>query len=65
MALNLSDNSLRVLEKRYLKKDESGKVIETPLEMFSRVAKSIASAERIFKKTEGYLHRCQREYICS
>ena len=52
MALKLSDNSLRVLEKRYLKKDENGKVVETPQEMFSRVAKTIASADRIFKKSE-------------
>ena len=52
MALKLSDNSLRVLEKRYLKKDENGKVVETPPEMFSRVAKAIASADRIFKRPE-------------
>ncbi len=62
MALNLSDNSLRVLEKRYLKKDESGKVIETPLEMFSRVAKSIASAERIFKKSEEEVSRLEKDF---
>ena len=52
MALKLSDNSLRVLEKRYLKKDENGKVVETPPEMFSRVARAIASADRIFKRSE-------------
>jgi ribonucleoside-diphosphate reductase alpha chain len=52
MTLRLSDNSLKVLEKRYLKKDENGKVIETPSEMFSRVAKTIASADRVFKKSE-------------
>ena len=52
MTLKLSDNSLKVLEKRYLKKDENGKVIETPQEMFSRVAKCVAAAERIFQKSE-------------
>ncbi len=41
----LSENALRVLEKRYLKKDNQGKVIETPEQMFRRVAKHIASAE--------------------
>ena len=41
----LSENALRVLEKRYLKKDKQGKVIETPEEMFRRVAHTIASAE--------------------
>ena len=41
----LSDNALRVLEKRYLYKDKQGKVTETPQDMFRRVAKAIASAE--------------------
>jgi len=40
-----SENAMRVLEKRYLKKDERGQIIETPLEMFRRVAQNIASAE--------------------
>ena len=41
----LSENALRVLERRYLKKDAQGQVIETPQEMFRRVAEVIASAE--------------------
>ncbi len=41
----LSENALRVLERRYLKKDAQGQVIETPQEMFHRVAEVIASAE--------------------
>ncbi len=43
--LGLRENALTVLQKRYLKKDENGEVIETPEEMFKRVAKHIASAE--------------------
>jgi ribonucleoside-diphosphate reductase alpha chain len=46
--INLTENALRVLEKRYLKKDKQGKVIETPEEMFRRVAQAIASAELIY-----------------
>ncbi|MDM8000732.1 MAG: vitamin B12-dependent ribonucleotide reductase [Dehalococcoidia bacterium] len=42
---NLSPNAMKVLEKRYLKKDLNGKVIETPEQMFRRVAHCIASAE--------------------
>jgi ribonucleoside-diphosphate reductase alpha chain len=41
----LSENALRVLEKRYLKKDKAGKVIESAEDMFRRVAQVIASAE--------------------
>ncbi|MHC5055210.1 MAG: adenosylcobalamin-dependent ribonucleoside-diphosphate reductase, partial [Planctomycetota bacterium] len=37
-----------VLRARYLLKDESGRVVETPEEMFRRVAGHVASAERIF-----------------
>ncbi|MEM4264844.1 MAG: vitamin B12-dependent ribonucleotide reductase [Thermoplasmata archaeon] len=42
----LTKNAIKVLERRYLKKDEKGKVIETPREMFVRVARTIASAEK-------------------
>jgi len=47
--INLSENALRVLERRYLKKDKSGQVIETPEGMFHRVAQTVASAELIYE----------------
>lgn len=43
--LHLSQNALTVLEKRYLKRDNQGQIIETPEEMFRRVARHIAYAE--------------------
>ena len=43
--LSLTENALHVLRKRYLKKDKEGQVIETPEEMFRRVAQTVASAE--------------------
>jgi len=49
--LELSANSLKVLERRYLKKDDEGKVVETPEEMFYRVARAIAEPERNFGVT--------------
>ncbi len=58
MKLSLSKNARLVLEKRYLKKDDSGKAIESPENMFQRVAQSVAEADRLFdpdadvKKTE-------------
>lgn len=48
--ITLSEGALIVLAKRYLKKDSSGNVIETPEEMFSRVADDVARAERVFDK---------------
>ncbi len=44
----LSPNSLKVLQKRYLRKDDAGNAIEKPSEMFVRVAENIASAERAY-----------------
>jgi len=43
--MNLSENALRVLQQRYLLKNAEGRVIETPEEMFRRVAKAVARAE--------------------
>ncbi|MFA4957958.1 MAG: adenosylcobalamin-dependent ribonucleoside-diphosphate reductase [Candidatus Methanoperedens sp.] len=40
--LELSVNALRVLERRYLLKDENGNFLETPFELFRRIAKAIA-----------------------
>ena len=40
--LKLSVNAVRVLKKRYLLKDENGNVLETPFELFKRIAKAIA-----------------------
>jgi ribonucleoside-diphosphate reductase alpha chain len=44
--LDLSPNQLKVLRNRYLLKDEDGKVIETPSELFRRVAKNLAIVEK-------------------
>ena len=43
--LHLTQNALRVLERRYLMRDDKGNVIETPEELFWRVAGSIAKAD--------------------
>jgi ribonucleoside-diphosphate reductase alpha chain len=44
----LSKNAIIVLEKRYLKKGLDGKPIETPEDLFRRVAKAIAEADKKF-----------------
>ena len=42
-SLNLSPAALEVLERRYLRKDERGQTVETPDQMFRRVAVNIAA----------------------
>ncbi|RLC94143.1 MAG: adenosylcobalamin-dependent ribonucleoside-diphosphate reductase [Chloroflexi bacterium] len=49
--LKLSANALRVLERRYLLKDENGRAVETPRELFRRVAHSVAAVEARFDRT--------------
>jgi len=48
----LSKNSMTVLQKRYLKKDDNGQPIETPSQLFSRVAKAVAKADLIYGHKE-------------
>ena len=48
----LTPNSLAVLKRRYLKRNDMGEVIETPEEMFMRVASNIAEADANFGATE-------------
>ena len=43
--MKLTENSMRVLERRYLRKDEYGRTIESPEEMLWRVAGWVALAE--------------------
>ncbi len=59
MTLSLSENSLKILERRYLAKNEKRELIETPEEMFRRVARNIASAEALYG---GDVERMEREF---
>lgn len=58
----LSPNSLKVLQRRYLRKDESGKPTESPSGMFVRVAENIASAEAAFGATEARVAEAARDF---
>src|SRR3989304_676712 len=51
----LSDNARLVLERRYLARDDSGRPVETPEQLFARVAHNVAQAELIYvpNDTEG------------
>jgi ribonucleoside-diphosphate reductase alpha chain len=65
--LHLSKNAKNVLRRRYLKKDNNGKVVETPEKMFKRVARHIAKAEKKYgndadvKKMENIFYNMMTE----
>ncbi|MBI4456081.1 MAG: adenosylcobalamin-dependent ribonucleoside-diphosphate reductase [Acidobacteria bacterium] len=45
MPKELTENALRVLEARYLRRDAQGRIVETPAELFRRVARAVSKAE--------------------
>ena len=61
-SLDLSPNALRVMQKRYLKKNEEGNVVETPEEMFRRIAKSIAAADINFGREFSEVEVVETEF---
>lgn len=48
--MEFTPNAVRVLQKRYLAKDEKGNLIEKPQDMLKRVARAIADADKKFDK---------------
>ena len=51
-----------ILKKRYLRKDSSGESIETPSEMFWRVAQNIAEAEYKYGASDGDVETYSKEF---
>jgi ribonucleoside-diphosphate reductase alpha chain len=60
--LSLTPNALKVLEKRYLKKDAEGKIVEKPEELFQRIAKAIASADMQYGKSAESIAGTEKEF---
>ncbi len=59
--LKLSLNAIKVLKSRYLLKDKEGKyIIETPTQLFKRVAKAIAQADKLYKENS---QRSEEEFF--
>ena len=58
----LSENALTVLRSRYLIKDSHGKCIETPAQLFSRVASLVAEAEAKYGADSGEIRQWHRKY---
>ena len=59
----LSPNAMKVLEKRYLKKDASGNCIESPEDLFRRVANNIARADIHYGKNEKEILNTEEEFF--
>jgi ribonucleoside-diphosphate reductase alpha chain len=58
----LSENALTVLRSRYLIKNQDGKCIETPAQLFSRVASLIAEAEGKYGADESTIRQWHQKY---
>lgn len=48
MELHLSENAIQVLEARYLRRNRNGELVETPEELFSRVASAVSEPELLY-----------------
>ena len=58
----LSQNARTVLDKRYLVKDKSGRSVETPEDMFWRVATTIAEADRKYGATDKQVEAVANQF---
>lgn len=61
----LTPNALHVLGLRYLRKDENGKLIETPQQLFQRVARNVAAAEKMYNQniSDDELFRIEEKFF--
>jgi len=57
----LSLNAWKVLERRYFLKDEKGKIIETPKEMFRRVAKCVSRVDLRYDENTD-IHKLEEDF---
>jgi ribonucleoside-diphosphate reductase alpha chain len=60
--LKLAANAMTVLRSRYLAKNADGKVMETPEQMFRRVAENVAQAERLYADDPLASRRAARRF---
>ena len=60
--LVLSMNAIKVLEKRCLIKDESGKVVETPEGLFRRVSRTVADGDSLYGATDEMVKDTAEEF---
>lgn len=58
----LTENALKVIEKRYLLKDHDGQPIETPAEMFGRIARHIAKVDALYDAKPSDIVKTEEEF---
>jgi ribonucleoside-diphosphate reductase alpha chain len=58
----MTANAKVVLERRYLKKDDGGKPVETPRGLFERVSRAIASAEKAYGKSDAEIDKLAERF---
>lgn len=61
--LKLGVNALKVLQRRYLRRDVEGRIIETPRELFKRVARSIAKADASYGKSTADIAESENKFF--
>ncbi|KJR42041.1 Ribonucleotide reductase large subunit [Candidatus Magnetoovum chiemensis] len=60
--IKFTSNAVKVLERRYLKKSETGSIVEKPSDMFTRIAKAIAAADLNYGKSFSDMETLEREF---
>jgi ribonucleoside-diphosphate reductase alpha chain len=59
----LTENALRVLERRYLTKDAEGQIIETPEQLFWRVANAVSLPDKNYGVTDEQIKQSAEEFF--
>ena len=59
----LTENALRVLERRYLAKDAEGHIIETPEQLFRRVADAVSLPDKNYGVTDEQIKQSAEEFF--
>ena len=62
-AVRLSPNAITVLEKRYLIKDDTGMPVESPRDLFQRVARIVAEAERRYGASDPTVEKVTQDFF--
>lgn len=61
--MELSENARITYEKRYLKKDPEGNLLETPADLLRRVASNMAAVEREYGKDETEIKKIEEDFF--